>query len=259
MSDEVQRTRFIVVDDERLARARMLQLIEAINTRRDGRHWQCVAEAENGEEALARIRKEKPDVVFLDVQMPGMQGIDVADILPQPSPLVVFVTAHEEYAVRAFDVHATDYLLKPVRSERLQRTMERLESMIAERTTSLHAVTDVSTAASASPHLRRITVHYNGAMRVLSVEDIVRFEAMDKGVIAVHNGSEYLCKHTLDELEKSLHPEVFLRAHRSHIVRIDTVREVLPWFSGTYSLKLSDGALIPIARRRAAEVKKLLG
>lgn len=258
MSDEVQQTRFIVVDDERLARARMLQLIEAINTRRVGRHWQCVAEAENGEEALARIRKEKPDVVFLDVQMPGMQGIDVADILPQPSPIVVFVTAHEEYAVRAFDVHATDYLLKPVRSERLLRTMERLESMIAERTTSFHAVTDASTV-SVVPHLRRITVQVNGAMRVLSVEEIVRFEAMDKGVIAVHNGSEYLCKHTLDELEKSLHPEVFLRAHRSHIVRIDTVREVLPWFSGTYSLKLSDGALIPIARRRAAEVKKLLG
>lgn len=258
MSDEVQQTRFIVVDDERLARARMLQLIEAINTRRVGRHWQCVAEAENGEEALACIRMEKPDVVFLDVQMPGMQGIDVADILPQPSPLVVFVTAHEEYAVRAFDVHATDYLLKPVRSERLLRTMERLESMIAERTTSFHAMTDASTV-SVVPHLRRITVQVNGAMRVLSVEEIVRFEAMDKGVIAVHNGSEYLCKHTLDELEKSLHPEVFLRAHRSHIVRIDTVREVLPWFSGTYSLKLSDGALIPIARRRAAEVKKLLG
>jgi DNA-binding LytR/AlgR family response regulator len=258
MSDEVQQTRFIVVDDERLARARMLQLIEAINTRRVGRHWQCVAEAENGEEALARIRNKKPDVVFLDVQMPGMQGIDVADILPQPSPLVVFVTAHEEYAVRAFDVHATDYLLKPVRSERLLRTMERLEGIIAERTTSLHAVTDASTV-SVVPHLRRITVQVNGAMRVLSVEEIVRFEAMDKGVIAVHNGSEYLCKHTLDELEKSLHPEVFLRAHRSHIVRIDTVREVLPWFSGTYSLKLSDGALIPIARRRAAEVKKLLG
>ena len=250
MSEGSVQTRFLVVDDERLARARMRQLVDAINSRRDGKHWLCVGEAENGEDALECMKSLRPDVVFLDVQMPGMQGIDVADVMPEPAPLLVFVTAFEEYAVRAFEVQATDYLLKPVRSERLQRTMERLEQMLEDR---------APVASTVTTTLRRITVQHHGTMRVLSVDEIVRFESMDKGVIAIHDGQEHRCQQTLDELENALDPEVFMRAHRSHIVRIDAVHEVLPWFSGTYCLKLHDGTRIPIARRRASDVKKLLG
>ncbi len=247
----------MVVDDESLARQRMISLLNECAKRLSENEWSFAGEAANGSSALELIHDLRPDVVFLDIQMPGLQGFDVVELLSIPRPHIVFVTAYDEYALQAFDVHALDYLTKPVRAERLQRSMERI-SQLHYRQQQTGALDALRSERAALP-LERLSVRDNDKIRVLAVNEIERIEAEDKIVHVFSKGKAYRTDFRLDELESRLHTSHFIRIHRSHIVRIDAVREIIPWFSGSYCVKLDDGTQLPVARRRASHMKHLLG
>ena len=260
--------RCLIVDDEPLARARLALLL------REAGGAEIVGEASNGTEALEQIAALAPDVVFLDVEMPGLDGFDVVDLLdPGRHPAVVFVTAFDAYAVRAFDVHAVDYLTKPVRPARLRDTLQRLAARPADPASAspLDALLAPEPTPDAS-RLDRLTLHVGRRMWVVDADAVLRFESEDKQTIAVPfphadptggrlagGALRATVDFTLDGLAARLDGSRFLRVHRSVIVNARGVRELVPWLSGTYKIRLADGAEVPLARRRVGAVRALLG
>jgi two-component system LytT family response regulator len=243
--------RCILVDDEPLARERLRALLEEATV-----DVTIVGEAGSGKEAIPLIHEEQPDVVFLDVQMPVLDGFDVVDLLAEPRPHIVFVTAYDEYALQAFEVHALDYLTKPVRLERLNKTLRRVQNE-RDKATVRDGLDSLQRERRQHP-IRRMTVHVGRKLRVIDLDAIRYIEADDKLVFVHLADAKYRTDFTLDELERRL-DERFVRPHRSHIVNLDAVRELIPGSSGTYRLRLTDGTDLPVARRRAAEVKQALG
>lgn len=255
--------RALIVDDEPLARERLRLLLA------EAGGLAVVGEASDGASALEQIAALAPDVVFLDIEMPGLGGFDVVELLDVARrPAVVFVTAFDAYAVRAFDVHAVDYLTKPVRAARLRETLARLQADRSAAGRRLDAFLDADWADAerlAEPPLERVTLAAGRRLRVVPVRDIARFEALDKVTVAVPVRAP-------DATGARLHPTVdftldalgarlpgFLRVHRAHLVNADVVRELVPWFSGTYRVRLAGGDEVPLARRRVAAVRALLG
>jgi two-component system LytT family response regulator len=240
--------RCIVVDDEPLARARLRRLLEEADA-----DLSVLAEAASGAEALRLVAELRPDLLFLDVAMPLMNGFDVIERLPAPRPHIVMVTAHDEHALRAFEANAIDYLTKPVRLARLNATLARLGERDAMRSAGTHR------DQRAIGTIPRITLHAGRRLRVIPTDDIKWIEAREK-LVHVHTADgAFTSDFTLDELEARLDPTRFLRTHRAHIVNATIVRELIPWFAGSYALKLENGTRIPVARRRVREIRKLLG
>jgi two-component system LytT family response regulator len=236
-----------IVDDEPLARERLRALLTQSPV-----PVTVVGESSNGQEALGQIEQLRPDIVFLDVQMPILDGFDVAEMLREPRPRIVFVTAYDQHALRAFEVRAVDYLTKPVRLARLNATLEHLFAAIT-RERSEHS------SSTPAKLLTRLTVHAGRRRKVVPTDLVSWFEAKDKIVLVHLAEGAYPVDFTLDELERRLDPARFLRLHRSHIVNASTILELAPWFAGSYVVKLSDGSQLPIARRRVREIRALLG
>lgn len=241
--------RCVLVDDEPIALERLAALLTeaAIGA-------EIVGTAGSGKEAIPLIYEAKPDVVFLDVQMPVLDGFDVVDLLRPPRPHIVFVTAYDEYALRAFEVHALDYLTKPVRLRRLNQTLERLQALTATASDALDALR----AERAAMRLNRLTVQVGRRLRVIEVPEIQWVEARDKLVFAHLDGGTFPIDFTLDELEKRLDPEQFVRIHRAYLVNLSAVHELVPTREGGYRLRMADATPLPVARRRARAVKSLL-
>lgn len=248
--------RAIIVDDEPLARERLRRLLAESDTA-----IEIVAEAGDGGRAVELAVELAPDVMFLDIQMPALDGFDVVELLPTPRPHIVFVTAFDHHALRAFEVHALDYLTKPVRLGRLKDTLARLSDAGARRTAAvgIGALIDERRAAPAARPLRRITVRAGRRLRVAGLEEVRWFEACEKTVMAHLVGGAYPVDFTLDSLEERLDAGTFIRVHRSYLVNASLVRELVPWFAGGYVLRLVDGAEVPVARRRVRSVRGLLG
>ncbi len=248
--------RAVIVDDEPLARERLRRLLAE-----SGTAVEIVAEAGDGERAVELAAELAPDVMFLDIQMPVLDGFDVVELLPLPRPHIVFVTAFDHHAVRAFEVHALDYLTKPVRLARLKDTLARLSDVWARRAAAagIGALIDERRAAPAPQPLKRITVHAGRKLRVAGLEEVRWFEACEKTVMAHLIGGSYPVDFTLDALEERLDAGMFIRVHRSYLVNAGQVRELVPWFAGGYVLRLADGAEVPVARRRVRGVRRLLG
>ena len=261
--------RCLLVDDEPLARQRLRLLLG------EAGGAEIVGEASNGTEALEQVAALRPDVLFLDVEMPGLDGFDVVDLLdPESRPAVVFVTAFDAYAVRAFDVHAVDYLTKPVRPARLRETIARLAAALGEtnrQTDVLDALLAPESSVNAAP-LDRLTLHVGRKLWVVDADAILRFESEAKQTVAVPfphadptggklagGALRATVDFTLDALNARLDEARFLRVHRSVMVNARGVRELVPWFSGTYKIRLADGAEVPLARRRVGAVRALLG
>lgn len=238
----------VIVDDEPLARARLEALLaeSAYNVEISGQYG-------NARDALPVINDVHPDVIFVDVQMPVLDGFDLVDLIVPPRPPVVFVTAYDEYAIRAFEVHAVDYLTKPVRLERLNRSLKRIVD--GGRTDT----NDEMLSGVRRNHLSCLTTKTGNRLKVLQVGDIAWIGSEDKLTIAHVGDSSYGIHFTLDELEKKLDPDVFVRTHRSCLVNISFVSELQPWFSGTYQIKLRNGQELPVARRRARDIRRVLG
>jgi DNA-binding LytR/AlgR family response regulator len=244
----------LIVDDESPARdrlRRMLANIEAV---------EIVGEAESGIQAVEMIEERNPDLVLLDIQMPDLDGFAVIEALEEPPP-VIFVTAYDEYAIRAFEVNALDYLLKPFSQERLERAIRRArEELAEERDFPARLAPLLESLAERGQYTTRLAVHdhRSGRIRVLDVDE-VDWISTEREEVIVHAGERaYPIRRTLSELEARLDPARFFRAHRSAIVNLDRVQEVIPWFKGTHRLRLTTGAEVDLSRRRARALRELL-
>jgi len=235
--------RALIVDDEPLARRRLRSLLDAEVD------LDIVGECEDGAAAVAETRRLDPDLLFLDVQMPGLDGFDVLAALgPSTNPAVIFVTAYDEYALRAFDVHAVDYLLKPFDRARLRQAIARARASrvdVADLTRRLRALVGDVTA---SRRLERLVVKSRGRVYFVRVDEIDWIESAGH-YLALHVArEEHLIRETLRTLERRLDPDRFVRIHRSIIVNIDRVRHLVPTFHGEYDVELRDGTRLSSGR-----------
>ncbi|KAF1004768.1 MAG: Transcriptional regulatory protein BtsR [Luteibacter sp.] len=245
--------RALVVDDEAPARAKLRRYL----AESDGIAW--VGEAADGVEAAGLIRREKPDVVFLDISMPGMDGFALLQALGDPLPAeIVFVTAHDDHAVRAFEVHAFDYLLKPVGPERFERLVRRLVGRVAPSSSA--RLDGLLGGLPATTHyLERLLLPSGDAAELVRVERIDRIVS-DRNYLQVFvEGHAYRLRGTLDTMLARLHPSHFARVNRSTIVRLDAIREVQPWPDGEQRLLLVDGARVTWTRRYLDELPPGIG
>jgi two-component system, LytTR family, response regulator len=254
----VTKLRIIVADDEPLARSRLLALLPkdvAI---------EIIGEYGSGTEAVEAIRRDKPDIVFLDMQMPGCDGLQVVAALdPAERPAIVFVTAHDKFAVDAFGVRAVDYVLKPFDRERLETAVERAAEFVsARRAGDLGARIEGALAGSGSatpPKPERLAVKADGRFVFLKYEEIVWVEAADNYiVIHTSNGERLMPRDTLTAIEARLGPQHFTRVNRSALVRIDQVKELQPSAQGDYSILLRNGTRIPLSRALRGRFEKFL-
>lgn len=249
--------RAVVVDDEEPAREELVWLLEQA-----GGEVEVVAQASSARAALDVLEahaEQGVDLIFLDVDMPGVDGVRLAELIrdrDEEPPMVIFVTAYEDYAVDAFDVDAVDYLLKPIRTERLQRALGRARQRRDERRSRM-APRPQSTTPRA---LERISVEERGVYRVIAVEEILFFEAEDGIVVIQTREARHITDFSLKFLEQNLDGERFFRSHRSYIVQLDAIESIAPWGAGTYRLILDRGAdlSVPLARSRASELKALI-
>lgn len=233
--------RALLVDDEQPARERLRQLLAAHTD------VEVVGEAEDGVQAAERIAELAPDVVFLDIQMPGASGLDVVGSLAGPRPAIVFCTAFDQYAVDAFELSATDYLLKPVNRARLAASLDRLRraTKASDRDRAIDAATR-SDGMTPTRFLARRGVR----VRVVPRADVVAF-TFDDGVTRLLTATEtFTMQPTLGALARRLDPQTFFQISRTVIVQLDAVREARPFPDGTGEVVLANGQAVPVARRR---------
>lgn len=242
--------RVMIADDEAPARRKLERFLA------DVPDVEIVAQAANGIDAVDLCRLTRPQLLFLDIRMPDLDGIGVAEALLQhkDAPRIVFVTAYDEYAVRAFDVRAVDYLLKPYDRERFTQALHRVRDLSGTRDAAgaLHEV------RRDSDYPKRLLVPAGDRSVFVPVDNVLRFEA-DGNYVRVHaNGGTYTMRTTLESLERRLDPQHFARIHRAHVVRIAAVISIEPWFRGDYTATLSDGTKLPWSRRYAARRPDIL-
>jgi len=249
--------RALIVDDEPLAREGIRDLIE------DADGVAVVGECGNGRDALSSIRGDGPDLVFLDVQMPEMDGFQVLEALePEEVPVVIFVTAYDEHALRAFEFHALDYLLKPIDPERFATALNRARQQLALREKS--EATDRIMAMlrrqrSGPEYLDRFLIKSRGRVHFIAATDIDWIEAAGN-YVKLHAGADnHLIRETMAALEEKLDPGQFLRIHRSSIVNIDRVKELHPMFNGEYAVLLRDGTELTLSRTYRSKLQGRLG
>jgi two-component system LytT family response regulator len=259
--------RALIVDDEPLARERLHELL---GERAD---VIVVGEAEDGPAAVDAIRAHDLDLVFLDVQMPGLSGIDVIEEVGREAmPITVFVTAYDQYAIQAFDLAAVDYLLKPFDDERfdqaLARARERVTDQDAEAVSRRllrllrerdPALLEEEPAAPDEPYLQRIAVQGRGKARIVSVDDITHITA-DGSYAELHTADgTHVIRERMKTLAARLDPDAFVRVHRSAIVRLDEVELILRGGGGNYAVRLDDGSTISVSRGRIDDLQDRLG
>ncbi len=276
--------RVFIADDETPARTRLRKLLEPWVA--SGR-VAVAGEAADGPEAVRRINRGEADVILLDIRMPGLDGFEVLERLdPSCRPFVIFTTAFDEYAVRAFEANAIDYLLKPVSRDRLDDALGRAERASgargpAEDDRIARLLDWVETQTSSTPRaeptgppeirdgpIRQLSIPYRDRILVAPVESVVSAEIAD-GITRLHVIEEpvpgtkpkvkaHIVAYTLDQLAALLDPEVFMRVHRSAIVHFDHIREIIPWFSGRYKLVLTGGHEVIASRERSKAIKDRL-
>jgi two-component system LytT family response regulator len=232
--------RVLIADDEMLARQR----IEDLLAKEEG--VAIVAQAANGNEAVERIRELHPDLVFLDVQMPGRSGVDVANELGPAMPVTIFVTAFDQHAVKAFELEAVDYLVKPFDDERFVQALQRARRAVESR-------------GPSRPYADRIAVELRGQIRAVPVERIDYITA--SGPYAeLHVGERvFAVRERMQALEEKLDPQRFMRVHRSAIVRIDAVDAFLRHAGGDYGVRMKSGAELSVSRQKREELEEKLG
>jgi len=244
--------RALIVDDEPPARSELRYMLEKVNG------VEIVGEASNAREAIELIRALNHDVVFLDIQMPGLNGLNVAEIikeLPQ-SPAVVFVTAYGEHAVKAFELDAIDYLIKPFDEKRLLKTVNKVVDSRKE-----HQKRATSLPSEGILRIGRIPVEKRGKTILLSTQDIIFVDTKDDYTFIHTYDENYITSFTLKELENRLHDHAFFRAHRGYIVNLHEVKEIVPMFGGSFLLRVKDSkeSEIPVSRRNAKKLRSILG
>jgi two-component system response regulator LytT len=246
--------RVLIVDDEKPARndiARILKKIQGI---------EIAGEAGNGIEAVERIEELDPDILLLDIRMPGLDGFQVVEKISgfENAPSVIFVTAYDSHAIKAFEVHAADYILKPVDEKRLAEAIERAARIRRglEKSPDLDALLE---ALGGVP--RRFAVKRNDSLVMVDMDDILYATSSGGEVRIVTDGLEGVSSYrSLDELQRELPPSIFIRVHRSYLANIKQIHEIRPWFSGSYQMRMSHGKgpVIPLSRGYAKDLRRIL-
>jgi two-component system, LytTR family, response regulator len=257
----------LIVDDEPLARDKIRGMLKGKDD------IEIVGEAGNGKEAVAAIQKHEPDLLFLDVQMPEMDGFGVLQTIgPSRLPMVVFVTAYDRYALQAFEVFALDYLLKPFDRERFEKALERARTQLDQEkrkdlTQGLQSLMEelsrvrqgASAAAPGPKHLERLAIKASGRIFFLRAQDIDYIES-EGNYVRVHAGKEsHLIREAMSVLETQLDPKKFLRIHRCTIVNVDRIQELQPWFHGEYRVILRNGVQLTLSRSYREKLREFLG
>jgi two-component system LytT family response regulator len=239
--------RVLLVDDEPSATERLSHMLRPVPD------VEIVGEARNGEDAIASIVALRPDLVFLDIQMPGCSGLEVVASLPCPRPKIVFCTAFDQYAVDAFELHAVDYLLKPVNRIRLGHAIERVRQAAASDAGGMeHAMAAVRTST------RRLLARCGDRYRVIPLEEVVCFSSETRLTELHTPDRKYAVDPTLNDLEERLDPAVFFRISRGAIVNLNAISEVLPMIGGVADVVLSNGMRLEVSRRRLKDLMLLL-
>jgi len=229
----------------------------------DDSEVEIVAECANGREAIETIKAIKPDLVFLDIQMPELGGFEVLESLdPEATPYIIFVTAYDQYAVRAFEVHAFDYLLKPFDHERFDAAWQRVKAQIkvdqnGER--DRHILELLQELKSGPSHLERLVIKNGGRVFFLNVQDVYCIESEGNYVRVYDNQKSYLLRETISNLEEQLDPRQFRRIHRSAIVKIDRIKEMQPWFHGEYRVIMENGKQLTLSRNYRSNLQGAVG
>ncbi len=248
--------RVLLVDDESLAREMLREMLQ------DDPQVTIVGESCNGREALEAVRSHTPDLIFLDVQMPELGGFEVLEALGREIPRVIFVTAYDQYAVRAFEVHALDYLLKPFDQERFDISWQRARAQILRDRnggTDQRILALLEEMKAGNKYLERLVIKASGRIYFLETADIDWIEA-EGNYVSVHCAKKsHLLRETISSLEAQLDPKKFLRIHRSSIVRIDRIQELQPWFHGEYRIILQNGTQLTLSRNYRDKLQEALG
>jgi two-component system, LytTR family, response regulator len=250
--------RAVLVDDEQLARDELGYLLGQVGG------VEIIGQAGNGVEALTTIDRLQPDVVFLDVQMPGLTGFEVARrMLDTNAPShIIFVTAYDQHAIEAFEVNAVDYLLKPVDPARLLLAVQRARTRIATaRPLNDQIERIVQIVAERQGRRERLAIKVGERFMLVQAEEIVFASLVDEGIVVVTNQHSGTSNYrTLDELHERLDPSVFWRVHRSHLVNINKIKEIVPWFSRNYILRMKDekSTEIPVSRTQTRRLREYL-
>ncbi len=251
----MERIRTLIVDDEPLARERLVDLLVGDT------EIEIVGESGNGLAAVAAIDEHKPDLIFLDVQMPELDGFAVLEAIEE-RPVIVFVTAYDQYALRAFEVHALDYLLKPFDRERFDKALQRAKHQIArERAGAVNQelVALLADLKARPKPLERLVIKAGGRVFFLRADEIDWIEAA-ANYVKLHVGKEsHLLRETINGLAAKLDPEKFLRIHRSIIINLERIKELQPWFHGDYVVIMQDGTQLISSRNYREQLRKLLG
>lgn len=262
--------RVIIVDDEPLARQYLRNLLA------EDKQMAIVDECANGKSAVTAIRKHKPDVVFLDIQMPGLDGFGVIDAVGAAEmPLVVFVTAYDKYAIRAFEAHAAEYLLKPFDTNRFNRMLQHVKTQLASRHPQSGLVERLERllrefAASKAPrsgtdrtelpsHLTRIPVKTGSGTVLVRAEEIDWVEAADSYIVIHCGAKRHLLRETMNWAERNLDPKLFFRLHRTAIVNLNRIKELKAAWRGDFCVILQDGTKVPLSRRRRKDLERVIG
>jgi len=254
-SERGKKYRAIIVDDEELARQVLRELLQAHP------EVEVVAECANGFEAVKAVAELKPDLLFLDVQMPKLDGFEVLE-LTGTDLAVIFVTAYDQYALRAFEAHAVDYLLKPFGAERLRVALERVPERLGKDRLGGKLPPPTELAAEARPpaqYLERIVVKDGTRVHLIPVRKLDYAEAQDDYVALCAEGKKHLKQQTISSLEKALDPTRFLRVHRSYIVNLERVVKIEPYGKETHVVVLTSGAQLPVSRAGYARLREVLG
>ena len=249
----------LIVDDEPLARLRMRKLLEPYADL-----VKAVGEASSGTDAVAKIRNLHPDLVFLDIQMPDKNGFDVLkEVDDEETPLVVFTTAYDEYAIKAFAEDTVDYLLKPIEDERLKVCMDKVRRLGDVLSGSPISESDVQKLAETSenrgPYLQRLQVKIGERTLFIPIENVFRFQSEEKYTTVYASNGKYIIDTPLIELEKRLDPRLFVRVHRAHLVAIDAIAEYQRMVNGHFCVKLhdKDSTTVPVSRNFVSRIRAL--
>ena len=245
--------RVLIVDEEPNARRRLSLLLEELDV-------ELVGEAENGVQALQMVKERQPDVLLLDIQMPEVDGFDVARHLPAPGPMVIFQTAYHEFALKAFEHEALDYVVKPVSLDRLRKALDRAQRRLDTNKRpdlSLELINKLTNAVGEGTRAARVLVNDGTGHRLLAYGDIARFVADEGRVVAHTDSGKFSCDYTLNELEERTAGS-FVRASRAELVNLGRVRRIEASGDGLAVLTLSDNTRVNVSRRRVPEVRRAL-
>jgi two-component system LytT family response regulator/two-component system response regulator LytT len=255
----------VIVDDERPARDELAFLLKSFP------EVSIVAQGKNGLEALSLIKEHDPDLVFLDVEMPGLDGLGVVKRLVERGaelPQIVFATAYDHYAVRAFEVNAVDYILKPFDKNRIAKAVQRVKRTVEERVSQverLETLVDKLGASAQRPQQSqpaKLLVKSQSRMLLIDADDVIYASIQDGSISLYARTAEGVSNYrTVEELMEALDPGVFWRPHRSYLVNINHIKEVVPWFKSSYMLKMDDkrASEIPVSRAQTKRLRELFG